>query len=119
MEMSDWVEDYFADVDAMRLDAFVDRHTDDAVVSFANNPPARGKDEIRAAIGGFWELIDGLSHEIKHRYEDGDTVILESLVTYRRKDGSDVTVPSASFLHRDGELVDRLTFYIDLAPVFA
>ena len=32
--MSDWIEEYFADVDAMRLDAFVERHTDDAVVTF-------------------------------------------------------------------------------------
>jgi ketosteroid isomerase-like protein len=117
--MADWIEDYFADVDAMRLDAFIDRHTDDAVVSFGNNPPARGKQEIREAIGGFWELIDGLSHEIKNRFEDGDTVILESEVTYRRKDGQSVTIPTSSFLHRDGELVDRLAFYNDLAPLFA
>jgi ketosteroid isomerase-like protein len=117
--MSDWIEDYFADVDGMRLDAFIDRHTDDAVVTSGNNPPARGKQEIRAAIEGLWGMIDGLSHNVTNRFEEGDTVILESDVTYKRKDGQSVTVPAASFLHRDGELVDRLTFYVDLAPVFA
>lgn len=117
--MGDWIEEYFADVDAMNLDGFVERHTDDAVVSFNDNPPANGKDEIRATIGGFWEMIDGLSHEIRERYEDGDTVILESDVTYTRKDGQQVTVRTASVLHRDGDLIDRLVFYNDPSPIFA
>lgn len=117
--MSDWIEEYFADVDAMRLDEFVDRHTDDAVVSFNDNPPAQGKEAIRGTIGGFWEMIDGLSHSILRRYEDGDTVILESDVTYTRKDGQQVTVKTASVLHRDGDKVDRLAFYNDPTPIFA
>ncbi|MGV1049683.1 MAG: nuclear transport factor 2 family protein [Solirubrobacterales bacterium] len=117
--MSDWIQDYFADVDAMRLDEFVDRHTDDAVVSFNDNPPAEGKEQIRETIGGFWQMIDGLSHEIKSRYEDGDTVVLESDVHYTRKDGQEVTVKTASVLHRDGDKVDRLTFYNDPSPIFA
>jgi ketosteroid isomerase-like protein len=117
--MGDWIEEYFADVDAMRLDEFVERHTDDAVVSFNNNPPAEGKEQIRETIGGFWQMIDGLSHEIKNRYEDGDTVVLESDVHYKRKDGQEVTIKTVSLLHRDGDLVDRLTFYNDPTPIFA
>jgi ketosteroid isomerase-like protein len=117
--MSDWIEEYFADVDAMRLDEFVERHADDAVVSINSNPPAQGKDEIRETIGGFWGMIDGLSHEMKSRYEDGDTVILESDVHYKRKDGQEVTVKTATVLHRDGELVDRLSFYNDPTAIFA
>jgi ketosteroid isomerase-like protein len=117
--MSDWIEEYFADVDAMRLEEFVDRHTDDAVVTFNDNPPAQGKEEIRQTIGGFWGTIDGLRHDFRNRFEDGNTVILESDVTYTRKDGKQVTVKTASVLHRDGELVDRLAFYNDPSPLFA
>jgi ketosteroid isomerase-like protein len=117
--MSDWIEEYFADVDAMNLDAFVERHTDDAVVRINNNPPAQGKEEIRAVIGGFWEMIGGLRHDIRNRYEDGDTVILESDVIYTRKDGEEVVINTASVLHRDGELVDSLSFYNDPTPIFA
>ena len=46
--MSTWIDDYYADVDAMRLEAYVDRHSDDAAVVFGNNPPAVGKEAIRA-----------------------------------------------------------------------
>ncbi len=117
--MGDWIEEYFTDVDTMNLDSFVERHTDDAVVSFNDNPPAVGKDAIRETIGGFWGMIDGLSHDIRSRYEDGDTTILESAVTYTRKDGQQVTIKTASILHRDGDKVDRLVFYNDPSPIFA
>jgi ketosteroid isomerase-like protein len=117
--MDDWLRDYYDDVDNMRLDAFVDRHTDDVVVKFGNNPPAVGKDEVRQAIGYFWTLIGGLRHEFVNVFAEGDTTILEAEIDYTRKDGGHVTVPCTSILHRRGEFVDQLRVYLDLTPVFA
>lgn len=117
--MSDWIEEYFADVDGMNLDPWLDPHTDDAVVCINSSPPAEGKEAMREKIGGFWSMLDGLSHETISRREDGDTVILESNVTYTRKDGQEVTVKTASLLHRRGDKVDRLAFYNDPTPIFA
>lgn len=117
--MSDWIEEYFTIVDATDLDAFIELHTDDAVVNINDNPPAVGKDAIRETIGGFWSVIGGLSHNIVNRYEDGDTTILESEVTYTRQDGQQVTINTASVLHRNGDKVDRLAFYNDPSPIFA
>src|SRR6266536_1576172 len=58
--MATWIDDYYADVDAMRLEPYVERHSDDAAVVFGNNPPAVGKQAISAAIGGFWAMSGGL-----------------------------------------------------------
>jgi ketosteroid isomerase-like protein len=117
--MSDWLHDYYDDVDNMRLDAFVDRHTDDVVVKFGNNPAAVGKDEVRNSIGYFWTLIGGLKHDFRNVYLDGDTTIVEADIEYTRADGGHVTVPCTSILHRRDGLVDQLRVYLDLAPVFA
>jgi ketosteroid isomerase-like protein len=117
--MGDWLRDYYDDVDNMRLDAFIDRHTDDVVVKFANNPPAVGKDEVAQAIGGFFQMIAGMRHDFVNVYTDGDATILEANIDYARKDGHHVTVPATSVLHRRDELVDQLRIYLDLAPVFA
>jgi ketosteroid isomerase-like protein len=118
--MSTWYEDYFADVDAMRMEPWLERHTDDAVVKFANNPPAVGKEQIRAAIGGLWDSINGLRHEFRIVHEDGpDAVVLESTTHYERQDGSTVAIPVASALQRNADgLVQRLTIYMDLLPLF-
>jgi ketosteroid isomerase-like protein len=120
--MSDWITDYYTDVDAMDLQAYVDHHTDDAQVIFANNPPAIGKQAIGEALGGFWSMIGGLRHEVRNRWDvnDGTTAVLEVLVHYTTKAGTPVALPCVSLLDRaaDGK-VCSLRVHIDLAPLFA
>ena len=117
--MSDWFRAYFDDVDHMRLDEWVARHSDDVVVTFGNNPPAHGKEAIARDVGQFWSMIGGLKHNFLNTWEVDGTTILESNVDYTRADGSHVTVPVTSILHRNGDLVDALRVYADLGPVFA
>jgi ketosteroid isomerase-like protein len=120
--MATWIDDYYADVDAMRLEAFVERHSDDAVVVFGNNPPSVGKEAIRAAIGGFWSIIGGLRHERRNLWfvDDGATAVLEVVTHYTTKGGAEVPVPCVSLLDRDADgKVTSLRVHIDLAPLFA
>lgn len=119
VEVRDWVRAYYDDVDNMRLDEWVARHSNDVVVQFGNNPPAHGREEIAQSIGSFWSLIGGLKHTFLNAWEVDGTTILEVSVDYTRTDGAVVTIPCVSILHRSGDLVDALRFYIDLAPVFA
>lgn len=117
--MSDtWLRDYYDDVDNMRLEPFIEHHTDDVVVQFGNNPPAEGKEQVRAAIGHFWEMIGGLKHNFGKVVTEGPNTVLEANIDYERLDGKTVTVPCATMLHRDGEKVDEVKIFIDLAPVF-
>jgi ketosteroid isomerase-like protein len=105
----------------MRLEAFVERHSDDAAVVFGNNPPAVGKDAIGAAIGGFWSMIGGLRHERRNLWfvNDGDTAVLEVVTHYTTKGGAEVSVPCVSLVDRDGDgKVSSLRVHIDLAPLF-
>ncbi|HXQ56681.1 MAG TPA: nuclear transport factor 2 family protein [Actinomycetes bacterium] len=119
--MSTWIDDYYADVDAMRLEPFVERHSDDAAVVFGNNPPAVGKEAIRAAIGGFWSMIGGMRHERRNLWfvNDGATAVLEVVTHYTTKGGAAVPVPCVSLLDRNADgKVTSLRVYIDLAPLF-
>jgi len=119
MDAPQWLWDYYADVDAMRMDEYLAHHTDDVVVRFANNPEAHGKEQVRAGIGHFWELIDGLRHDFVNVFQDGDTTVAEALIDYTRKDGGVVTIPCTTLLHRRGGLVDSVRVYLDVAPIFA
>lgn len=120
--MSDWITDYYADVDSMNLSSYVNRHTEDAEVIFGNNPPAVGRAAIGDAIGGFWSLIKGLRHERRNLWlvNDGASAVLEVVTHYTTKGGAQVAVPCVSLLDRapDG-LVQSLRVHIDLAPLFA
>lgn len=116
--MSDWVKAYFADVDGMDMESFLANHTEGAVVQFGNNPPAEGKEQIRGAIGGLWQSIAGLSHTPSNIWTMGDSAVQEAVCTYRTKGGQEVAIPVTSILHREGELVDSLRIYVDMAPLF-
>lgn len=117
--MGDWLTTFFDNVDRKDLDAFIDSLTDDVVVKFANHPPAVGKEQVRAAIGGFFETVDGMQHDFVEVHTERDVTVLEADIEYTRKDGARVRVPSATVLHRPDQHVAHLRIYLDLAPVFA
>jgi ketosteroid isomerase-like protein len=117
--MSRDVAKVFADIDAFDPDKFVAHLTPDAVFRFGNADPVTGRAAVKEAVAGFFSTIDGLTHHIKNVWEQGDTVITQIDVEYRRKDGKTVTVPNADILTYDGELVRDWRIYIDIAPVYA
>lgn len=119
--ISDWISHYYADVDAMRLDSFVNRHTEDAVFVFGNNPPVVGKPAIAEAMTALWSVVDGMRHERRNLWfvDDCDTAIIESHVHYTTKSGKEVVVPSVSVVDRGSHgLVTSLRVHLDLSPLF-
>jgi ketosteroid isomerase-like protein len=116
--MADWLQDYYSAVDAKDLDGYLARHTDDALVRFANNPPAIGKEQIGAAVGGIFAAVESTKHDLTQVYTVGETTIAEADAEYTLTDGRSVRIPTAVFLRRDGDLVAELRVYTDLTPVF-
>ncbi|MFI7320209.1 nuclear transport factor 2 family protein [Streptomyces venezuelae] len=54
-----------------------------------------GSQEVRQGVAAFFATIAGLSHRLLHTWDMGDTVIVQTEVTYTRTDGKQVTVPNA------------------------
>lgn len=109
----------FAAIDARDSAAFVAYLTDGAVFRFGSADPVQGRDAIQAAVEAFFGSIAGLSHSIDRVVRDGDTLFCEGEVTYRRHNGSQVTLPFADvFEYRDG-LIDAYKIYMDIAPLYA
>jgi len=118
-ERTDVLERYYETVDNMGLENFKAMHSEDAVVQFANFPPAKGPEAISQAIGYFWSSINGLKHNFVNRWDTAEETILEANIDYTRKDGKVVTLPCVTILNpRDGK-VANLRVFIDTAPIYA
>jgi ketosteroid isomerase-like protein len=117
--MKPWYSDLYANVDAMRLDAFVASLTPDVEVVVGNNPAMKGRQAVKEGIGHFFSSIAGLKHRFENVVEGQGLTFLEAKVDYRRKDGREVTVPVVTVLERNGDLVKSLRIYFDVAPVYA
>ncbi len=93
----------FNAIDARDAHAFCDFLCPDVVFNFANAPTLHGREQVHAAITGFFASLAGLRHELAEHWLSGDHLIMRGSVTYTRHDGSSLSVPFANiFRLRDG-----------------
>ena len=122
-----WAKElYDRSVDRKDAAGFAAAFTPDARLRFGNNDWLVGKDTIEAAIAQFFTAMIDLRHESTYTHlANGDTLVLEALVTYTRHDRAKVTVPACTIYHllgADGDgrpLADECRIYVDLTPLFA
>jgi ketosteroid isomerase-like protein len=109
----------FADIDRMDAAAWADWLSEDARFRFGNGDETTTREAARDGLAAFYELIDGVSHDMLDHWENGPTTIVRSDVTYTRKDGQQVTVPVVTIYHeRDDGKIDDYRVYGDVAPIF-
>ncbi|MGV0603470.1 nuclear transport factor 2 family protein [Mycolicibacterium sp. XJ1904] len=108
----------FADIDAMKVDSFVARMSEDVVFQFGNAETVVGRSAVRTYVAQFFSTIDGLGHDIKNIWDVGNTTIVQMDVEYLRIDGRAVSAPAANILTYDGDLACEWRVYVDLTPLY-
>ena len=111
--------DLFADIDSMDPDAFARHLADDVRFVFGNSDPVIGRENVRETWAGFCEAIAGVAHEVLEQWNSGPATIVESIVTYTRKDASTVSLPVVTIYRGEGELIADYRIFMDVAPLFA
>lgn len=115
---ADRLEGLFAAIDSKDTDAFLAYLGEDGVFRYGSAPAARGREQVRAAVDGFFASIDGLRHELTNVFPGDGAMACEGRVTYRRHDGSEVTLPFCNVFLFDGDLIAEYRVYIDVAPLY-
>ena len=114
------LEDLFASIDSQDAERFVTFLTPDASFRFGSAPAAHGTKAIRAAVGGFFETIRGLRHEVLRSMAGDAVLVCEGNVTYTRIDGSEIALPFVDvFEMSDDGLIADYKIYMDIAPLYA
>jgi ketosteroid isomerase-like protein len=110
----------FAMTDAMDVAALASLFAEDGRVVFGNGQPSVGIDEIRTGITAFFDTIAGLHHEVVKEWNVGGDTIIELKVTYRRRDGQQVTIPCVTIFHTTAAgKIDDYRVHFDVAPIYA
>lgn len=112
-------EKLFNAIDAMDSDAFVSFIAPQGVFRFGNGPEAVGRENIKAAVNGFFGAIKALKHHIDNIWIEPHHILSQGEVTYTRKDGSTITLPFANIFEMESGLIKGYSVYIDVAPLFA
>ena len=114
-----WLTDLFATIDAKDTGRFVDVLTEDASFRFGSAAPVLGRDNIRAAVDGFFSTIAASRHTLSRSMMEDGALICEGEVTYTRHDDAEITLPFANFLELDGKLISNYKIYADAGPLYA
>ena len=109
----------FAAIDANDAASFVSYLTEDAVFRFGSAPQVVGREAIREAVAGFFGTIAGCRHTISNSLRSGSTLVCEGEVTYRRHDGSEISLPFTDIFEYDGDLIAHYKIYMDIGPLYA
>lgn len=114
----EWLERYYAAVDAKDIDAALDFFASDARLRLAGNDPVRGREAIGRMLGAGLDAVEGTRHQLKRIWEeDGGHVLFEVDVVYDLRDGRTVTVPGAAVCTVSGGRFTDQRLYADLSPV--
>jgi hypothetical protein len=123
-----WARVLYADsVDKKDARGFAAAFTETASLRFGNADPIVGRDAIESAIAYFFTTFETLRHEDRGTRLAGDTLIIEAVVTYKRHDGREVSIPAVTIFHLAGTtrdepskpLADNCRIYVDLTPLYA
>jgi len=83
-------------VDTLELDELLTWYADDATFTFANSPPAHGKDAIKKALQQFYALITSMHHEKTGCWADERSGAWEAVAHFVTKDGRSVALPRSA-----------------------
>ena len=114
-----WLETTYEALDAKDVEAFVGQLTPGAELRFGNGTPVAGRVAIRDAFAEFFQSIDSVSHAFTSQLRVDDTLFIEQMVTFTRRDGVAVVLPAATVFELTEGKADRMQTYIDVTPVFA
>ena len=118
MQIQEFFKKFFASVDSLNVLAVSESFTENGTFQFGNNPTVTGRAAIKEFVSGFFSAIGGISHDIRGCWTVGDRAFCEGLVTYVRKDRSNLTVPWAIVSRfEQGKLAEYKT-YVDASKLF-
>jgi hypothetical protein len=112
-----WLTRYYELLDQNRVgDAIRGFVADECTVRFGNSDPIGFLDEARRMS----KLVTGVGHRLLTVIEGEDgTLACELEITYRKHDGSSITLPGALFARIDkGRFIEQRA-YIDHGPLLA
>ena len=107
-------------IDALDPGGLAGSFTANGVFRLGNNPAVTGRPAIRDFGAGFFASIGGISHQVENCWTVGeDRAFCNGLVTYTRRDGSELTVPWSTVSHFDGDKLAEYFIYVDASELFS
>jgi hypothetical protein len=114
-----WMREMLDAVDKMDADGFSRYFAPGCKMRYGNGPEVVGPTGVRDFSAGFFAGIDGICHQLLGVWRTEGGVVCQGECSYKRKDGTQVTLPFMTFSRRGDAGISEYLVYMDPAPIFA
>ena len=114
-----WIVELFASIDGKNLEKFSSFLSDGCSFRFGNLPAVHGVDGIREFVGGFFDSIESLKHDISDVWLVPGGAICHGIVSYTRHDKSVLSVPFSNIFKSDNGKINEYLIFADTSQLYA
>lgn len=119
MNYSPWIKELFQAIDGSDAKAFEQFLAEDVLFRFGNAEPVHGRATVGAVVGGFFDSIASLTHDVQDVWEFQDVVISHGIVTYMRHDSSRLSVPFCNLFKMKNNLIAEYLIFADVSALYS
>lgn len=112
------IKGLFKAIDDKNAASFAKFLSHDCTFRFGNGAPVAGKENIRNYVSGFFDSIDGLSHNITDTWDLPDGKVCHGTVTYTRKDNSKLSVPFSTIVKGGDRGISEYLIFADISQLY-
>ena len=116
--MIDKMNDLFASIDKKDAAGFGSHLHPDVEFRFGNGESVHGRENATAAVGGFFDSIQGIKHAMAEVKIADDIILSHGHVTYTRHDDSTLTVPFANVFYMEDNLIKKYFIFVDTSQLY-
>jgi len=114
-----WVVELLASVDEKNTEKFSSFLSDDCSFSFGNLSAVQGVDGISEFVGGFFDSIESLKHDISDIWTIPGGAVCHGMVSYVRHDKSVLSLPFSNILKIDNGKINEYLIFADTSQLYA
>lgn len=118
MMESNWLESLMATIDARDTPGFAAFLAPDCQFRFGNGPTIAGREQIAEFVGGFFQAIAALTHQIQAAWEVPGGKVCHGQVSYTRHDGTTLSVPFANVFGLGEQGIEEYLIFADTSALF-
>ena len=114
-----WIIELFKSIDEKNIEKFSSFLSDDCAFRFGNFPESHGADEVSKFVGGFFDSIESLKHEIVDIWAVPGGAVCHGMVSYVRHDKTVLSVPFSNIFKSNNGKIHKYLIFADTSQLYA
>jgi hypothetical protein len=119
LSVQNQINELFSSIDEKNVEKFSSFLSENCSFRFGNMPAVDGVDGISQFVGGFFDSIKSVKHDIIDSWDIPGGAVCHGMVTYTRHDDSTLSVPFSNIFKIDNGKVNDYLIFADTSQLYA